>query len=114
MRKSAFLAELRASLCAAGDAALARAGRDTKGCPHIEKWLATYAARPASQLERAMRKLAPAAGGVRSAREYIPLVTARVVRGINTWIETGKIPDDIPDELRAELPGAGGVVGAIA
>ena len=37
-----------------------------------------------------------------TAREYIPLVAARMARGVRTWVETGQIPSDIPDEVRAE------------
>ena len=113
-RKSAFLAELRVAVCAAADQALARAGRDTRGCPYVERWLGHYANQPAAHLERAIRKFAPGAAGVTSASAYVPLVAARIARGVESWAATGEIPDDIPDELRAELPGGGGIGGALS
>jgi hypothetical protein len=112
-RKTTFLAELRVQACAAADRALARAGRDTRGCPHVERLLNHYTNRPASHLERGIRKFVPGSVAVRSAREYIPLVAERMARGVETWVQTGEIPRDIPDELRAELPGGGGIAGMI-
>ena len=113
MAKSQFLAQLRGEVCAAADGALRRAGRDSRGCPYIEKWLDHYTGRPAAHLERAIRKFVPAAARVATARDYIPLVGERVAQGVNRWVDTGRIPDDIPDELRAGLAG-GGVAGALA
>jgi hypothetical protein len=115
MGKMAFLAQLRVAVCAATDEALRRVGRDTRGCPYIEKWLGHYADRPAAHLERAIRKLVPQqAAAVTAARDYVPLVAARVAQGASRWAETGQIPDDVPADLRAELPGVGGVGGALA
>src|SRR4051812_42019172 len=115
-RKTAFLAELRAAVCAAADRELARAGRDTRGCPYIEKWLAHYASRPATHLERVIRKFAAGTASVKSVDDYLPLVAARVAQGVAGWVATGRFPADLPDELRAALPGgaAAGVGGAIA
>src|SRR5262249_9297479 len=45
MRKSEFLDRLRAAVCAAADAELAVVGRDTEGCPYIERWIEYYRAR---------------------------------------------------------------------
>jgi Domain of unknown function (DUF4157) len=111
MRKTAFLAELRTEACAAADKALERAGRDTRGCPYVERWLAYYAERPAAQLERAVRKFVP--GPATSAQEYIPRVSARIAVGVERWVATGSLPDDIPPELVQQLAG-GGIGGAIA
>src|SRR5437773_415408 len=94
MRKAAGFdfARLPIASCAAADEQLARAGRDTQGCPYIERAIGYYAARSAAQLERAIRKFAPGAGGTRSAGELIPLVSARMARGVRSWVETGQIP----------------------
>ena len=113
MGKSEFLAQLRLAVCAAADDALRRAGRDTRGCPYIERWLGRYAGQPAGHLERAIRKFVPLAAGVSAARDYIPVVSARVAQGVNRWVDTGRMPDDVPDELRAEMAG-GGLAGALA
>jgi hypothetical protein len=110
-RKTAFLAELRGAVCAAADRSLARVGRDTQGCPYIEKWLARYAARPASHLERAIRKLVPAARTAASAGAYIPLVAGRIAEGVDAWIETGRIPDEVREEMGEA---GGGFVSALA
>jgi hypothetical protein len=112
MRKTEFLSALRSDACAAADRELARAGRDTRGCPYVERWLAHYGGRPAAHVERAVRKLAPGAAAVRSARDYIPLVSARISQGVAAWVSTGQLPGDLPDELRAELP-SGGIAAAI-
>jgi hypothetical protein len=114
MRKSEFLAELRVQACAAADRELARAGRDTNGCPHVERLLAHYAGKPAAHLERAIRKFVPGASATLSAREYIPLVAERMASGVRTWVETGQIPSDIPEELQGEMMAAEGIGGALS
>ena len=117
MRKSAFLTELRTTACAAADRELARAGRDTRGCPVVERLLDRYGQRPAAHLERAVRKLAPAAASAISAEAYIPLVAERMARGVRTWVETGRMPADIPPEVQAEMAGGdtgGGLGGAVS
>jgi hypothetical protein len=113
MRKSDFLEQLRVEACAAADRELARAGRDTNGCPHVVRLLSHYARRPAAHLERAIRKFVPGASATMTARAYIPLVAARMARGVRTWVETGRLPSDIPDEVRADMMAEGGVGAAI-
>ncbi|HLK88697.1 MAG TPA: DUF4157 domain-containing protein, partial [Polyangia bacterium] len=112
MRKSAFLAELRAEACAAADRELARAGRDTRGCPQVERLITMYAGRPAAHLERAVRKYAPGASAASAARAYIPVVAMRIAHGVATFVQTGRLPDDIPPDLQAEAAGSlGGGIG---
>ncbi|HLK88369.1 MAG TPA: DUF4157 domain-containing protein, partial [Polyangia bacterium] len=107
VRKSELLAELREASCAAADRELARAGRDTRGCPFVAKWLDHYQDRPAQHLERAIRKYAPGAAAARSAHDYVPLVAARIGQGVATWTSTGQIPRDIPAEMLGEMAGGG-------
>jgi hypothetical protein len=107
IRKSAFLGQLRQAGCAAADEVLVRAGRSTAGCPYLEKALAFYAERPAGYVERAARKMVGGAN-VRSAAELVPLVAGRMAAGVETWLATGSLPRNLPDELQAAMPGGGG------
>jgi len=111
MRKTQFLDQLRAEVCAAADAELAAVGRSTEGCPYVERWINHYRTRPAQYVERALRRYAPDAVGVTSAAGYIPLVAARVRRAVTVWATTGELTG-VPDDLAAELTG-GGVLGAL-
>jgi len=106
MRKSEFLSQLRAAVCSTAEEALEGTMWSAMGCPYIDKWLNHYAGQPSSQLERAMRKYAPETAGAGTAREYIPLVTRRVRRGIEEWRSTGEVKD-LPEEFAAGgMPGA--------
>lgn len=115
MRKSEFLEQLRAMVCATADAALAEAGQSTEGCPYIERWIGNFRARSSQYLERAIRKYAPESAGVTTARDYIPFVAERVRRGVTRWATTGEITE-VPEELAGQIPGAGiaGVFGMMA
>jgi hypothetical protein len=111
MRKSDFLAELRAQVCATVDAGLSGTGRDSQGCPWIDHWLGYYEERRAVQLERAILKYAHEAVGAATPRDYIQFVTARVARSVDTWARTGEmvgLPEDVPG---GAMPG-GGMLGA--
>jgi uncharacterized protein YkwD len=106
MRKNEFLDQLRAAVCAAADAELARAGRSTESCPYIERAFERYRSFSGGQLERGLRRYAPEAAGATTARDYIPAVSERVRRAVAVWALTGQITD-VPEELASELPGAG-------
>ncbi|HEV8323279.1 MAG TPA: DUF4157 domain-containing protein [Myxococcota bacterium] len=115
MRKSELLERLRAESCAAADAAMARTGRSTQGCPYVERALARYASRDAATLERAVRRYAPEASAARTASDYVPAVAARIGRGAERWATTGELPE-MPAELDESAAGggdAGGVISAI-
>jgi hypothetical protein len=111
MRKSAFIALLRADACATADAALASVGRTTKSCPYIEKWLAFYEKQSSDHIERAILKYAPETAAARSAHEAIRLTVMRVQRAAMTWAKTGKVTD-LPADLAGQIPGQG-VLGAV-
>jgi hypothetical protein len=111
MRKTQFLDELKASVCAAADAELAAVGRSAKGCPYIENWINHYRSKDSGHVERALHKFAPEAAGITSARDYIPIVSNRIRRSVSVWATTGKITG-MPEELAGEIPG-GGLLGAI-
>ncbi|HKV35415.1 MAG TPA: DUF4157 domain-containing protein [Pyrinomonadaceae bacterium] len=113
MRKSEFLEQLRGAVCTTADQVLAEVGQNTEGCPYIEQWLSYYADQEPAHVERALRKYAPEAASATSARDYIPAVSNRVRRGVETWARTGELTD-IPPELAGVLPTGGGALGAVA
>ena len=105
MRKSEFLSSLRTDVCATADQALTRAGRTTKGCPYLERWLSYYATRDSSYIERSLRRYAPEAAGARTAREYIPAVSRRVARAVDVWATTGQLTG-VPEGVSLDQPGS--------
>lgn len=113
MRKSEFLEQLRSTVCTTTDAALTEAGQSTEGCPYIEQWLAYYTDQPPAHIERALRKYAPEAATAITASDYIPAVSNRVRRAVETWVSTGEITG-VPDELAGMLSGSGAAMGAVA
>ena len=112
MRKSEFLEQLRSTVCTTTDAALKEAGQSTEGCPYIEQWLSYYTEQSPAHIERALRKYAPEAATVVTASDYIPAISNRVRRAVETWVRTGEITG-VPDELAGMLSG-GGALGAVA
>ncbi|HKV78351.1 MAG TPA: DUF4157 domain-containing protein [Candidatus Sulfotelmatobacter sp.] len=104
MRKSQFLALLRTDACATADAVLISAGKSTKGCPYIEKWLAHYDKQSSSHIEAAMRKYAPETARARSAHEAIRLLLVRIQKAALSWAKTGKV-EGLPPEMADEITG---------
>jgi hypothetical protein len=88
--RTAFLAELRRAATATADQALAPVGRTAADCPYIERAFTEYGSRSADDLEKALRQYAPAAASAKTAREYLPHVTARVRNGVLTWAGRGE------------------------
>lgn len=100
MRKSEFLAQLRAEVCAAANAELAAVGRSTDGCPYLNYWFNYYSARDSQQVERALRRYAPDTAGATSARDYIPIIVERVRQAVAIWARTGEVtgvPEQLPE-----------------
>lgn len=112
MRKSQFIALLRADACVAADAILASVGHTTKSCPYITKWLGFYEKQSSGHIERTIRKYAPETATARSAHEAISLVVKRVQRATLTWAKTGKI-EGLPEEVAREVGGQGSFLGAV-
>jgi hypothetical protein len=113
MRKSEFLDALRAAVCVAADAELAAVGRNTEGCPYIERWIGYYRTRSGPYVERTMRRYAPETAGVTRALDYIPVVSERVRRAVAVWARTGQITG-VPEGASAAPPEAGGSEGSEA
>jgi hypothetical protein len=106
MRKSEFLSQLRTAACSAAEQALAGTMWSAMGCPYIERWLGHYSKQSSVHVERALRKYVPEAASVRSAQEYLPVVTQKLRRGIEQWRSTGETPADLPEEfMSGEMPG---------
>jgi hypothetical protein len=115
MRKAEFMRQLRTEVCRVAEQELARAGRSAAGCPYIDQMLAYYDGKSAEHLERALRRYAPETRRLRDAREYLPVLSARLGAAIARWATTGQMPTDVPNETLAALAGArNGIVGAIA
>jgi uncharacterized protein DUF4157 len=116
MRKSEFLAQLRTASVNVSEEALKGTMWSTMGCPYIERWISHYEGQTAQHVERAVQKYTPEARGVSNARDYIPVVTNRLRRGINQWRETGEVPADVPPEFTTGgMPGmtAGALLGGL-
>ena len=108
MRKGAFLDQLRSSVCATAENVLSAVGRTAQGCPYIEGWIDYYRTRSGQQTERAIKRYAPETADATSASDYIPLINARIRRGVLLWAATGEITG-VPEELQGQVasPGMG-------
>lgn len=104
MKKSDFLARLRAEVSRTVDAAIAETGRDTEGCPYLEHWFDFYQRQDSAHVERAIRRYAPETSRAATAGEYIPIITERARRSAEIWARTGEITG-IPEGLPMGVPG---------
>ena len=78
MTRSAFLAETRAAVCAAADAALAGTEFTAQGCPYVELVLRFYERQSAERIESDLVSYLPEAAGIANASAYLPLIVNRV------------------------------------
>jgi uncharacterized protein DUF4157/putative zinc-binding metallo-peptidase len=116
MRKGEFLTQLRTATNRAAEESLAGTMWSSMGCPYIERWFGHYEGQSAQHVERAVQRFVPEARGMTNARDYIPLVTNRLRRGIAQWRETGQPPSDMPEEFASGgMPGmtAQGLIGGL-
>jgi hypothetical protein len=111
MRKSEFLAQLRASVCSATAEALADTPWSEAGCPYIDRWFGRYGAQSGDYIERSIRRYAPEAAGASAASGYIPAITARVSQAVSVWATTGEITG-VPGGVSPGSLG-GGLMGAV-
>lgn len=107
MKKTEFLVELRAKVCRAAEAVLAKTGRTTEDCPYLNFWFDFYGQKESRHIEGAIHKYEPETSGATTASAYIPLIVGRVRRGVEVWAKTGQItgiPEDMP--TGASMPGS--------
>lgn len=107
MRRSDFLSELQAAVCAAADEELANSGNSTEGCPYVDFWFGYYRTRDSRQIERAIHKYAPEAETATSARDYIPIITDRIRRAVAVWATTGEVTG-VPEGVSAGASASAG------
>ncbi len=113
MRKSEFLSQLRASVCSTAEDALSGTIWSVMGCPWIDRWIGYYSGRNSQQIEQAIRRYAPEAAGAAKARDYIPLISARVRRAIDAWATTGEVagvPEGVPGSTKGSPLESGGIL----
>lgn len=115
MRKSDFLAALRSSVSTTAEQSLKGTMWSSLGCPYIDRWFNYFNDQSGARVERALLKYAPDAASATTARDYIPIVTDRVRRGIGEWRETGQVTG-LPEEFaQGGMPGAtaSGLIGGL-
>ena len=116
MGKTAFLTVLQDAVCSTAETILEAVGRSTEGCPYLDFWFTYYAGRSSTHIEQAIHRYAPeAAAGITAARDYIPLIVARVRLGVERWALHGElsgIPEDVPLDLPASSTAQGGTTGS--
>lgn len=104
MTKTAFLQELRSSICGSIEPVLSTAGQTTEGCPYLNYWLDLYGGKTATEVEATVKKYAPDSARAVMATEYISMVTQRALRAAEEWAATGRI-SSIPEGVPTTLPG---------
>lgn len=110
LQRTAFVDELDTAICTTSDAALARLGRSTRGCPLLARWRPRIRAMDTRTLEISLRRWVDNPDAIRTARDYIPAVSRRLERSIALWGATGRIID-VPPDLMALLAGDGMSIG---
>lgn len=101
MRRSEFLAELRAEICRTAEEAMAGTESSTADCPYLDFWFSYYGRQSSQHIERAIRRYASETASVESARDFIPLIAERARQAIATWLSTGRITG-VPTELSTD------------
>lgn len=107
MTKSEFLTQLQTEVTRTAEDALAGTGRTTADCPYLEYWFGYYNRKNSSHIQRAIHRYAPETATATSARDYIPMIVARVRRSVEVWGRTGEItgvPEGVPTTLPGEAP----------
>ncbi|HEY6724387.1 MAG TPA: DUF4157 domain-containing protein [Polyangiaceae bacterium] len=110
LKKSEYLAEIRAAVRAAAEEVLAPVGLSTRNCPYLEALFGFLARRSARYIDRTLRDFAPRDSRFETARDYAPLITERVRASTETWVQTGQItglPPSLPVSLVGAMLGAG-------
>lgn len=105
MKKSAFLAQLRASASKVADEVLSGTLSSVGASIYIDQWLGKYTGQSGQQIEQEARKYAP---GAKSAGDYIGAIAGRVRQELTTWANTGESPGE------GVASGGGSIIGDAA
>jgi hypothetical protein len=112
LRKSEFLAEVKAQVCAGIEPILTAAGQTTDGCPYLGRLFPFLGRRSAASLEAMLRRFAAEPVGALTARAYIPAIVERARAGAAEWVESGVIgglPEGLSIARFADLLSPGSV-----
>ncbi len=101
LTREAFLEAVREEFLAAAEGELRGTGWSTATCPWIDRILAHYALQDAATIEETLRRELPGASVATSARDYMPLLRARVVESVRHWIATQEVVGVPQEVLRA-------------
>ena len=111
MRKTEFLTQLRTEVRTTTDDALVGTGRNSEGCPYIERWLSVAAGQTAARVDRGIRLFAPEAAEAKSTAKLLSAVAARVRGSVAQWSKTGDVTA-MPEMSSLDL-GGGGLAGGL-
>jgi Domain of unknown function (DUF4157) len=115
MKKSDFIARLRAEVSAAAEAALGGTEHAGSARQPIDMWLGSYEGQDVARINRDLTRFAGEESRLTTAEEYVALVAERVRTSAATWARTGELTG-LPPGLSlpgADLPGAGGLLGGL-
>lgn len=115
MKKTQFIASVRAEICRMIEPVLGSAGQTSDGCPFLAAWMDSYQKKDVAHIEQTVRKYTPDAASASTAAEYITAIGQRAVQVVQIWVRMGmlsgnlsnvpaaaKVADD-PDAVLEEL-----------
>jgi hypothetical protein len=109
MRKTPFIALLEQTIRSALRQGLMGSPYSERDCPWIDYWLDHFRQQPAAYGERVIHKYTAGIAAVGDARDYLPVIEARVLRGVARWVKTGRV-SEVPEGAPAPAWRKGGAV----
>lgn len=108
VRKSDFLAYLKAAVVEVAGDVLAPAGLTPDTCPYIPAWFGHYAGQDAGHVERAIQLYAPGATAEGDWRSAAARVVDRVRGALEAYVATGSLTGVPAEVARTPVTGPGG------